>query len=454
MPIGPQLWGIKVLCPIQTNMKAYKKMTAHKNYIQSLNFRIDTISDALKILINSSQEKKKEATVSYRTEIAFFIHFVKNSYLSKSLFEELLNYNSILDSSIEYISIIREATNRYKQIAQLIETHPDFEKFTAECDDDWSNPFGGSSTIKASLLLKKLANLSEFTPSKNIDNFNHIYNILVSICERWQNHIRETDLTEIVKSFDNCRKELFRLEYLTGFQKEYVGANCAIRLNHLFNAVIPLHHPKSSGEGIFEGLIVSGTDIEKDELYFNDCKKIKNYIIQKFDEGFSIEATVRSFITYMECYRKASDFPKGEKQLQKEFELYLFDKGYFPLSEVQLKNARIDTLSVNDSNAFLIEYKQIGWSKKEISLKRELDKLRSSFIQSEIYSKRLSVYPSIKKEIYIIIFSKRYFIFKNGNNILKYNGLTFIFHMVYLGDENPSKIKNTEIFDIETIINE
>jgi hypothetical protein len=261
-------------------------------------------------------------------------------------------------------------------------------------------------------------------------------------------------LTEIVAEFDSCRQELFVLEYLTGFQKEYVGANSAIRLNHLFNAVIPLHLPQNTNEGIFENLVVSGTDLEKDELYLSDCKKIQSHIIQKLDEGFSIETTIRNFIAFMENYRKATDYPKGEKQLQKEFEMYLFDKGYFPLSEVQLKDARIDTLATNDSNSFLIEYKQIGWTKSEINLKSELEKFSSAFIQSDIYSKRLSAYPSLQKTVYIIIFTTKYFIFKNGKTTIQHNGLTFSFYSVYLGNESPSKIKNPVIYDIESILNE
>ena len=430
-------------------------MTAHRNLIQNLNFRIENISDSYQnVLRTTDDEKKGKANINFKTEIAFFIHFIKNNYLSRTLFAELLNYNDTLDLSNEYIKSIKKTTKHLKQISQLIREHHDFEKFKNECNDGWKNPFNDSMTIEASILLDRIKIISDFISSKKISFVNESYEILVGICERWGHHIPASDLTEIVAEFNNCRQELFVLEHLNGFQKEYTGANSAIRLNHLFNAITPLHHPQSTNEGIFENLIVSGTDLEKDELYLTDCKKIQSHIIQKLDEGFSIETTIRNFIAFMEIYRKASDYTKGEKQLQKEFEMYLFDKGYFPLSEVQLKNARIDTLATNDSNAFLIEYKQIGWSKSEINLKLELEKISSAFIQSDIYSKRLNAYPSLQKTVYIIVFTTKYFIFKNGKTTIKYNGLTFSFHSVYLGNESPSKIKKPMIYNIESILKE
>jgi hypothetical protein len=427
-------------------------MTAHKNLIQTLNFRIENISNAYESALKAPVNKKKEANINFRTEVAFFVHFVKNNYLSKSLFDELLNYNIILDKSEGYISSIQKVIVLLKQISQLIKSHQDFERFVNEGDDGWVNPFKDSMSIKASLLLDKTIEINEFVSSNNVQFINSLYEVLVSVCERWQNHIRESDLTDIIQTFDSCRKELFKIEYMTGFQKEYSGANSAIRLNNVFNAIIPLHLPKSTNEGLFESFIVSGTDLEKDELYFNDCKKIKNHIIEKIDEGFSIDATIQNFITYMELYRKGSDYTNGEKQLQKEFELYLFEKGYFPLSEIQLKNARIDTLAVNESNAFLVEYKQIGWTDSKINLKTELNKITSSFIQTDLYSKRLTVHPGLQKAIYIIIFTTEYFIFKNGITALKYKDLTFNFYMVYLGEKNPSKIRKPQLFEIENII--
>lgn len=430
-------------------------MTAHKNLARNLNSRIENISDAYQIVLRTIDEKNKiKANINFRTEIAFFIHFIKNNYLSRTLFEELLDYNSTLDLTYEYINSINKTTKYLKQISQLIKGHHDFEKFKVECNGGWKNPFNDSMTIEANLLLDRIIQLPEFISSKKIEFINESYGILVSICERWGNLTQTSDLTEIITEFHNCGEELFVLEHLTEFQKEYIGANSAIRLNHLFNAIIPLHHPKNTNEGIFENFVVSGKDLEKDELYLNDSKKIQSHIIQKLDEGFSIDTTIRNFIAFMEVYRKASDYTNGEKQLQKEFEMYLFDKGYFPLSEVQLKNARIDTLATNDSNAFLIEYKQIGWTKSEIDLKSELEKISSAFIQSDIYSKRLNAYPSLQKTVYIIIFTTKYFIFKNGITTIKYNGLTFSFHSVYLGIESPSKIKKPVIYDIDQIINE
>ncbi|WP_297096331.1 hypothetical protein [uncultured Draconibacterium sp.] len=429
-------------------------MTAHKILIQNLNSRIENISDSYQIVLRAKDEKRKEkANINFRTEIAFFIHFIKNNYLSRTLFEELLNYNDTLDLSNDYINSIKKTIQLLKQISQLTRDHQDFEKFVIECNDGWKNPFNDSMTIDATKLLERIEKIPEFISSKKLSFVNETYEIIVTIFKRWENHFPESDLMTIATQFNNCRQELFVLEHLNGFQKEYIGANSAIRLNHLFNAVNPLHQPSSANEGIFENLIVSGTDLEKDELYLSDCKKIQSHIMQKLDEGFSIERTIRNFIAFMESYRKASDYPNGEKQLQKEFEMYLFDKGYFPLSEVQLKNARIDTLITNESSAFLIEYKQIGWTKSNIDLKLELEKMKSAFIQSNIYSKRLNAYPNLQKTVYLIIFTTKYFIFKNGKTSINYDGLIFNFYTVYLGDESPSKIKNPIVYDIDSIIN-
>jgi hypothetical protein len=417
-----------------------------------LNFSIDTISDAYQTLYSAAQERKKEANVTFLTEIAFFIHFVKTNYQTKQLFEELLNYDNSLNSTEDYISTIKETTNLLRQTSQLISNHIDFKEFISGNDDGWSNPFGDTMSTSVSILVRKIENLQEFVPSQKIEFINNIYSVLVSICERWEYHVKTTDISEIRESLAKCLKLLRKLDYQTEFLKQFVGSSSAIRLNSVFRSTIPTHQP-SSIERFMGNIEISGSDLMKDKQYLNDCKKIREYLIRKLEEGFSIEVNIKNFISYMECYRNATDFPKGEKQLQNEFELFLFNKGYFPLSEVQLKNARIDTLAVNDSNAFLIEYKQIGWSRNKTNLKTELEKINSSFIQSEIYSKRLNYFPSIRKIIYVIVFSKYYFIFKNGISELSYNGLIFKFFLVYLGIESPSKIQKPIVFDIETMTN-
>ncbi|SHJ83574.1 hypothetical protein SAMN05444280_13336 [Tangfeifania diversioriginum] len=431
-------------------------MTAHKNLIHSLDSRIEYINDAYQnVLRTADKDSKGKANINFRTEIAFFIHFIKNNYLTQTLFEELLKYNDTIDLSEKYVNSIIKTIEHLRQISRLLKEHQDFKKFKVECNGGWKNPFNDHRPIEVSLLLDKIEKIPEFISSKKIEFINKNYSILVSIYERWEDHIKTSDLTEIVTELNNCRKELFVLEHLTGFQKEYIGANSAIRLNHLYNAIFPMHLPQSASEGIFENLIVSGTDFENDEQYLSDCKKLQNYIIQKLDEGFSIDITIKNFIAFMENYRNASDYHEGERQLQKEFEMYLFNKGYFPLSEVQLKNARIDTLATNDTNAFLIEYKQILRVKSQIALQSALkEKIKSAFTQCDIYSKRLNANPMLQKIVYVMIFTSKYFIFKNGNTIINYNGLTFSFHSVYLGDENPSKIKKPLIYDIETILNE
>ncbi|MCU4165386.1 hypothetical protein [Carboxylicivirga caseinilyticus] len=421
--------------------------------LKALDFRIEIVEDAFQQAINSSNNNAKGAYLNYHKEVAFFTHFIYTNDIIKLPFRELLAYDKNLFNDKTYRDIISEICSSIREVSNVIINEIGLDNLPEEINDGWKNPFKTELSIQAKDLFLKLIKYDALPKPQETVVLKAIYSILVEIFTRWDYTKPKTNWGNTFALMENYSQQISKLEYLTGFLKEQTEANSALRLFNLYKAINPIGIPNSFNERFFHEIVASGDKLTDDKTYLTDCKKIKEYLQQKILEGFSIDVSIDQFITFMENFRKADEFPEGEKQLQKEFETFLFHKGYFPLSEVQLKNGRLDTLAINGSNSFLVEYKQIGWNKDIDSVKDEINKIVSSFIQTEIYINRLNGLESLQKTIYVILFTKKYFVFNNSINDLYYKGKTFRFQTVYMGETPPSKIKNYEIINLNEMIN-
>jgi len=428
---------------------------AYQQIVKSIDFRLNNIIDAHNAIEETDRtgESRFDAVIKLRTEVAFFIHLLKSNFLTREIFQELLDYDKILKTSSEFQNAIALASKFLKELTDLISGHERYPVLLEIDYGEWSDPFFKFVTIPTNKLISKINKIAVSDVLSNFKILDQINTQLNKLILKWSEDDEEADLSKIVEIFNQFRQIIPGIEYQTGFLKEYSGANAAVRLNHVCNAINPTYISGNLNEIYFSEYISQGVEDKNDSLlYTTDCKKIRNHIILKIDEGLSIESSIKNFINYMEYYRNASDY-NNEKDLQKEFELHLFNDGYFPVSEAQLKNARIDTLAVSDNNAFLIEYKQIGWSSNErINLGSELNKIKQSFVQTDIYIKRLEKHPHLMKAVYILIFSKKYFMFENGITHVEKDNITFYFKLVYLGLESPSEIKNVKCFDVKSIL--
>lgn len=122
--------------------------------------------------------------------------------------------------------------------------------------------------------------------------------------------------------------------------------------------------------------------------------------------------TIDRFSTYISLYLSEDVSVKKEKGLQKRFEEFVFHEGYYPISEAQLNNGRIDTLVYDKSDTFLFELKQIDFDTKKETPKSLNIKLKSAQIQSSIYRDHLRNLNNISDSVFIILFTKRKIHFK------------------------------------------
>ena len=135
-----------------------------------------------------------------------------------------------------------------------------------------------------------------------------------------------------------------------------------------------------------------------------------------------------------------------EKYFQREFERFAFLHGIYPISEAQLKNARIDDLLTTPEQSFICELKQIGFgieASNQIKKNTILSKLKHAVTQSQIYHERLACYHTLLADVYILAVSRVPFILTE--NHIEHHGITYHFIIINLSNTLPSKQKPIKI---------
>jgi len=423
----------------------------NEDLIEALNFRLATILDS---------EKKRKATFvemedRYRKELYFeissFIHFIKENETLNILFEELLGYKENILKTDEYKKFLKEFYDTVSNVSKLMLENEYFKEFEASQDKNHHYSLNqNGELLKLKEILQRLENIeADENSGKQSYSYSGIITHFYDICTKWKlEQIKGID--NILIQLEKLKAILSNLNYYSEYQHDYLGVNSAVNLMKIYKAANPKLEPKDLEEILLKQSYEKGENLFFSEELISDCKKIKMYLELKLKTGFSLNITIERFKAYMELY--FNSIVLNEKEFQKEFEQFLFNNGYYPISEAQVSNGRLDTLAVNKESAFLCEYKQIGFSSASETKSEAIKKILSSTIQSEIYQARLSSYPNLSSVVYVILFTKYFLGFKDNIYEMKVGGIKFVLKQIYLGDTPPSKVEKPEVIDIKELI--
>ena len=141
---------------------------------------------------------------------------------------------------------------------------------------------------------------------------------------------------------------------------------------------------------------------------------------------------------------------KPEEVLQDFLEEYVFQQGYYPISQAQLGRGRLDALVHTPSEAsFLVEAKQVGLgnSQESVTARRAIQKIEEAIDQAQSYQHRLAGYTA-GSDVYVVLFSARYLIF-NDPLPIKRGGLNFFAEIVNLIDKPVTEWGKPELLSLE-----
>ena len=372
--------------------------------LTALDYRIGLISE-LKVSLNETNNK--EISRRYYTEVAYFVNTIYQNDELSFLFTELLSYSSRLHLNEEYSRAILNIRQAIKSIANQLLTHEKFTEFETKEGSGWKSPFDGSyTTIEVRPLLERLRDLDNnklimrysdiFTLLNSGDGLNGILNRFVSICD--------LNIQGIRNELNSFNDNLMILSFHSKFQHDFLGVNSALTIKNIYEAIHPVITTTDLNKQLFNSWINSGENmIERDNL-LSHCKRIREYFHQKLSTKFSIDFVINKFKHYMEIFQIDCLSDYSETYFQREFELFMFNNGYYALSQGQVGNGRYDSIVLDENNAFLFEHKQIGFGIKSESKSDCFNKFKSGKIQTEIYHQRLRLHPRLSNDVFIIVF--------------------------------------------------
>lgn len=413
-------------------MKNYKE-----EQIENLSFRLERIDFLADCLSKISADRNYS---DFYLEISHFVHFIqKDENLGKFLYD-LLTIGSKIKEEPDY----QRAINRLNVLIQLIAKkfldRDDFKDFVSKNDYGFSNPIPNSErSSRPDTLLKNLSCYNVVKEGFVKDDFDNIYSIYRTICEKFDSKEGFGEILDLLNEYYELLKTIAFFEV---YELKYSGNNSAYNLLIIYKALNPVVKTSSFlFENLQKDLIIKGKKFISENLRTlqNDCHKIFNYLKICLLSNLSIEYTIDRFITYFSLYfDEKIDLSQPEKNLQKKFEEFIFSNGYYPLSEAQLKNGRIDTLIVNDKNSFLFEFKQIDLGTTRETTDKITKKIRSAKVQSSIYHDRLRSFPFLNNTVFILVFSNRQISVSENVDRILVSDLRFIFKFINISDLPPS----------------
>ncbi|MCD4713206.1 MAG: PD-(D/E)XK nuclease domain-containing protein, partial [Clostridiales bacterium] len=365
-------------------------MTRKENIIKGLNARIRSIDFAVEYLEKSDDNKKSYSR--FYQEIAFLIHYIIKTEELKTIFMELVSYAKKLNDNPHYANAKNEIVKYIKDISNGMKNHPNYDTFKATCFLDFKNPLNEIETLRLEPLLNIFSEFEFKAEYGLVGLADESYQVIQSIYEKWTYHHKE-DFEKIADDINLLYNSVNDIRFAEEFEHDYHGVKSALNLSGIYSAL----NPRTSLGGsiyhnLINGLIHKGEPVRSEDTIEElklDCHKIYFYLIEKLTTMLSIELTIDRFATYISLYyREKIKGTEIEKTFQKKFEEFIFRDGYYPISEAQVNDGRIDTLMVNDTNSFLCEFKQVDLGKTKEEQKELEKKIKSAQIQSSIYQER------------------------------------------------------------------
>jgi hypothetical protein len=157
------------------------------------------------------------------------------------------------------------------------------------------------------------------------------------------------------------------------------------------------------------------------------------------------QTVLKRFKAYCELYktrwlinevRRVENKGKTEEVLQDFLEEYVFQQGYYPISQAQLGRGRLDALVNTPGEAsFLVEVKQVGLGNRQeqVSKGEPIQRILDAIAQAQGYQHKLAGYISTS-DVYVVLFSADYLVFDDPLPI-RQGGLSFFVEVVNLIDK-------------------
>lgn len=228
----------------------------------------------------------------------------------------------------------------------------------------------------------------------------------------------------------------------SGRAKQHTGSNAAQLMQSVYYYVHDENENDKSGDLLADLWYLSDTQGRPGkrtarDVYLRLRSALTNRIVRK--------TVLSRFKAYCELYKTAwliSELNKGENKnrperfLQNFLEEYVFQQGYYPISEAHLGRGRLDTL-IHEINgaSFLVEAKQAGFGSEseDVTSKKAIAKIEQAIAQAQAYKSRLADYTS-ESDVYIVMFTSRYFVFSDEQPV-KREGLNFFVEIVNIIDK-------------------
>lgn len=430
-------------------------MTRNEVILEGLKVRLENIDFIAHQLSEVPHEKRSYK--EFYHEISFFTHFIIENEELKKLLVELLSYDNKLKENHDYTQAIDKINSVVRSISEKMLQRKDYQKFKKKYNIGFSNPLGYPIALEIEDLLNKFKEFNINSIPRLEKVLDSTLQVLLDILNKWTS-INKDGFEIIYDEINQLGSYINSITYFEKYEHDFIGVQSAKNIATIYRSM----NPRIGFQGGYTGRIDNSL-IQNGKGFFSgdtlktlqiDCKKIFYYLKERISMQLSIETSIDRFVTFMSLYWDepiSGDNP--EKRLQKKFEEFIFKEGYYPISEAQFKDGRIDTLVFTGNNSFLCEFKQVDLGSVKESKKGFEDKIKGAQIQSSIYIVRLGDLQQLEKIVFIIVFTNKRITYKNNLDRIEKDGILFIVKTVSIYEKTPSKVKKDFELDIDSIIN-
>lgn len=383
-----------------------------------------------------------EKLIDFLRKICFFVDYIYQTEELKGRYLKLLEeYNNskngkkVKELENEIAVLIKEIANKFnkKEIKTILEKLPEHAKMQSTRHE--------LNDVHCSEFANKIVEIK--------DNFNvEFIKGIIEFFEEIKKVVGKSD-SNLIIDFDELKADLWRavckLEYTTDYQPSFKSLKSFYLIDEIYQYI----YPHGENYHIKKYKIWSiGYSSELESLKIS-AKKVYQELINWLDDRVCRHTVIERVKNYLELFGDRDI--DSETSWQKEAEKIIFLERYYPISQAELKRARIDTLLVSDKDVILVEYKDTKAESSKLMIEKDL---RSAFIQSETYRSQLSGFPKLRKEVYIIIFcsgkmikieAKRQL---DGIPYLDFNGYIYYFVPIKLLDKNASELKDSDYVSV------
>lgn len=439
-------------------------------------------------LPDSREYDESSQKQDFLATIANFVHFIFDTEELKDLFEPLVSYYSRLEASDEVKQINKSLTENFREFAHLIKSSPKWPEFlkgvkhpgvpisVLHLEEEFEGIKSPADLIKKASETMTMAEFIERLSNLKDLSGNSTQPAQTIVQEIWRNGATFGTFENLLRLDESLRKRtedllseirklIARLKQLFEFNSRYYGAYAATQLLTAYCILSPEVSAEIRTPGDLD-MRWRRTEADAWGLASAQGKRGKcaarqvyQYLQSHLTNRLAKQSIIRRFNAYCQLYKcrwllnqleELLPRKQPEAFLQDFLEEFVFNHGYYPVSEAKLGRGKLDVLVGAPTGAgFLVEVKQIGWGKE----KKTSQKTRSAPVQASIYKQRLEGYKNLTPEVYIIIFTNKYLTIEEDQPIRKL-GIDFYVEVIPLIDAPVSEWGTPETLSLNNVIKE